>query len=76
MIAEVTDVTEWVDNAVRVTDDVYWNRLYSTLLMVLLVEVWRGSVEHKLALLRETYELFRDEAAAERATLLEITWCC
>jgi hypothetical protein len=72
LIAEVTDVTERLDNALKVTDDVYWNRLYSALLVVLRVEVWRGGVEHKLALLRQTYEMLRDEAAAERATVLEI----
>jgi uncharacterized Rmd1/YagE family protein len=73
LIAEVTDITERVDNALKVTDDVYWNRLYTALLSVLRVDVWRSGVEHKLALLRQTYELLRDEAAAVRATALEVT---
>jgi uncharacterized Rmd1/YagE family protein len=37
------------------------------------VDVWRTGVEHKLALLRQTYELLRDEAEAERGTVLEVT---
>ena len=72
-IAEVTDITERLDNGLKVTDDVYWNRLYSALLSVLRVDVWRSGVEHKLALLRQTYELLRDEAEAERGTVLEVT---
>ncbi len=72
-IAEVTDITERLDNALKVTDDVYWNRLYSAMLAVLRVDVWRNGVEHKLALLRQTYELLRDEAEAERGTVLEVT---
>lgn len=73
LIAEVTEVTERVDNALKVTDDVYWNRLYSALLTVLRVDVWRSGVEHKLALLRETYGLLQDEASADRAMVLELT---
>jgi hypothetical protein len=73
LIADVTEVTERVDNALKVTDDVYWNRLYSALLTVLRVDVWRSGVEHKLALLRETYGLLQDEAGADRAVVLELT---
>ena len=54
LVAEVTEVTEQIDNALKVTDDVYWNRLYSAALGVLRVRVWREGVDHKLALLRET----------------------
>lgn len=73
LVAEVTQVTERVDNALKVTDDVYWNRLYSALLNVLRVDVWRSGVEHKLALLRETYSMLHNEADAERASALEWT---
>jgi len=34
LVAEVTEVTEQIDNALKVTDDVYWNRLYSAALGV------------------------------------------
>ncbi len=71
LVADVTEVTERVDNAFKVTDDVYWNRLYSALLNVLRVHVWRRGVEHRLELLRETYSILHNEADAERAAALE-----
>ncbi|WP_013323215.1 hypothetical protein [Gloeothece verrucosa] len=71
LVAEFTEVTERVDNALKVTDDVYWNRFYSALLNVLRVDVWRSGVEHKLTLLRETYSMLHNEADTERATALE-----
>jgi hypothetical protein len=73
LLAEFTEVTERVDNALKVTDDVYWNRLYSAMLNVLRVDVWRKGVAHKLALLRETYSLLHNSADAERASALEWT---
>lgn len=71
LVAEVTEVSERVDNAFKVTDDVYWNRLYSAMLAVLRVQTWRDGVGHKLALLRETYGMLHDQADAERANALE-----
>ncbi|GFE71096.1 hypothetical protein [Chroococcus sp. FPU101] len=73
LIAEFSEDTERVDNALKVTNDVYWNRFYSSILNVLRVDVWRSGVEHKLKLLRETYEMLHDEADTERATALEWT---
>lgn len=73
LVAEFTEFTERVDNALKVTDDVYWNRLYSKALNVLRVDVWRSGVEHKLTLLRETYSMLHDEADTERASALEWT---
>jgi len=73
LVVDITEVTERVDNAFKVTDDVYWNRLYSAMLSVLRVQLWREGVEHKLALLRETYGMLHDQAEAERANVLEWT---
>lgn len=71
LVAEVTEVTEQIDNALKVTDDVYWNRLYTAALSVLRVRVWREGVDHKLALLRETYAMLHADADSERAAALE-----
>jgi len=71
LIVEFTEVTERVDNALKVTDDVYWNRFYSAILNVLKVDVWRSGVDHKLAILRQTYSMLHNDADAERATALE-----
>ncbi|MBR8829731.1 MAG: hypothetical protein N5P05_001317 [Chroococcopsis gigantea SAG 12.99] len=71
LIAEFTEFSERVDNALKVIDDVYWNRFYTAILNVLRVNVWRAGVEHKLTLLRETYSMLHNEADAERANSLE-----
>lgn len=72
LVFDVTEVTERVDNALKVSDDVYWNRLYESAVHVLRLQVWRQGVEHKLALLRETYEMLHNDAEAERSSALEI----
>jgi hypothetical protein len=73
LVAEVNTVTDGLDNAIKFTDDVYWNRLYSAMLEVLSVRSWRRALDTKLGLLRETYAMLHDQADAERAATLEWT---
>jgi hypothetical protein len=72
LIAEITDTSARVENALKVTEDVYWNRVYSAALTILRVEVWRRSINETLTVLRETASLLHDEAQEAWATLLEL----
>ncbi len=60
-----------VENALKVTEDVYWNRVYAAALTALHVEAWRRGTERTLDALRHSATLFADEAEAARALLLE-----
>lgn len=72
LIADINDTSARVENALKVTEDVYWNRVYSAALAVLRVEVWRASIADTLTILRQTAALLRDEAQAAWTTLLEL----
>jgi hypothetical protein len=72
LIADITDTSARVDNALKVTEDVYWNRVYSAALTTLRVEVWRSGIAEALTVLRQTAALLRDEAQEAWATLLEV----
>jgi hypothetical protein len=72
LVAEVTELTEKVDNALQVTEDVYLARVYAAALEVLRVRPVRIAVDRKLAIIRDTYTALYDEASGARNTLLEI----
>jgi hypothetical protein len=72
LIAEITDTSARVENALKVTEDVYWNRVYAAALATLRVEVWRTSITETLVVLRETAALLHDEAQEGWTTLLEL----
>jgi hypothetical protein len=71
LVAEVTELTERVDNALQVTEDVYLARVYAAALDQFRVAAMTGAVNRKLAIIRETYTALYDEAAGARAELLE-----
>lgn len=71
LVAEVTLITEKVDNALKVTEDVYLARVYSSALELFRVRFWAGSIDRKLSLIRDTYTALYDESMATRAEWLE-----
>lgn len=71
-VADVTETVERVENALKVTNDVYLARIYAAALHLFREQAWRRGIERKLGILRETYAMLNTEAQAARAELLEV----
>ena len=71
LVAEVTELTEKVDNALQVTEDVYLARVYAAALDLFRVKAVSAAVDRKLSIIRDTYAALYDEAASSRAGLME-----
>jgi hypothetical protein len=72
-VADVTETVERVENALKVTNDVYLARIYAAALELFRTQAWRVGIQRKLDNLRETYAMLNGEAQAARAELLELT---
>ena len=72
LVAEVSELTERVDNALQVTEDVYLARVYAAAIGLFRVQTVSAAVDRKLAIIRETYTALHSEAAGARAEVLEI----
>jgi hypothetical protein len=70
-VADVTETVERAENALKVTDDVYFARVYAAALDLFRATAWRRGIERKLTIFRETYEMLNAEAQTYRAELLE-----
>jgi hypothetical protein len=71
LVAEVTEITERIDNALKVTEDVYLARVYGAAIELFRVRSWAAAVDRKLDIIRQTYTALHDEAQGARAELLE-----
>lgn len=71
-VAESTELVERVENALKVTDDVYLARVYQTALELFRGRTWRTGIDRKLGILRDTYSMLNDEAQAARSETLEL----
>ena len=72
LVAEVTELTEKVDNALQVTEDVYLARVYAAALDLFRVPRLSAAVDRKLSIIRDTYTALHEEAAGTRSEVLEI----
>ncbi|MDZ7629882.1 MAG: hypothetical protein U5K74_00640 [Gemmatimonadaceae bacterium] len=71
-VADSTELVERVENALKVTDDVYLARIYASALELFRGRTWRAGIDRKLAIIRETYSMLNDEQQAARSEALEI----
>ena len=71
-VADVTEIIERSENALKVTDDVYLARVYGAALELFRATSWRRGIERKLEIVRSTYAMLNGEAQIARAELLEL----
>ncbi len=71
LVAEVTELTEKVENALQVTEDVYLARIYAAALDLYRVPTVSRAVNRKLAIIRDTYTSLYDEASSRSSQMME-----
>jgi hypothetical protein len=69
--AEISEVIEKVDNLIKVTEDVYYARVYATALKVLRSQQWSASVSRKIEVIQENYSMLSDEVRIQHSNFLE-----
>lgn len=70
-IADITEVTEKVDNLIKITEDVYYARVYQTTLRVLRIDQWREGVARKLQATQQNYSMLSNELNVQHSNVLE-----
>lgn len=71
-ITELTEITERVNNSLKVTEDVYYARIYRTFMALLRSRDLEVGIREKLQIVMDTYKMLHDEIASKRAYLLEL----
>lgn len=69
--AELSEVTERVNNLIKVTEDVYYARVYASALKMLRSSQWSDSVNHKIEVIRENYSMLSEEVRIQHSNYLE-----
>lgn len=69
--AEFSEIIEKIDNLIKVTEDVYYARVYATVLKVIRSGQWSESVSRKIEVIRENYSMLSDEVRIQHSNFLE-----
>jgi len=67
----VSEIIEKVNNLIKVTEDIYYARVYETALKVQRSHQWSESVSRKIDVIRENYSMLSDEVRIQHSNFLE-----
>jgi hypothetical protein len=68
---DVSEIIEKVNNLIKVTDDVYYARVYAIALQVLRSQPWTESLNRRIGIIRENYRMLSDEVDVQHSNFLE-----
>jgi hypothetical protein len=69
--AEISEISEKINNLIKVTEDVYYARVYAAALKVLRSTLWSESVSRKIDVIQENYSMLSDEVRIQHSNFLE-----
>lgn len=71
LVVDITEITERIHNSIKVTEDVYYARIYSTALNIFRTRVWMESIQRKVSVIQQNYSMLSDEIITMRSMWLE-----
>jgi hypothetical protein len=72
LIADITEITERIDNSLKVTEDVFYARIYGTALSILRTRSWEESIDRKISIIKETYTMLSNRTVNQREEVMEL----
>jgi hypothetical protein len=72
-VTELTDITEKIDSSLKVTEDVYYAKIYMSAIRLFRVKEWEAGIRRKLDIASTVYDMLYREIATKRTELLEAT---
>ncbi len=70
--ADISEITDKVDNLIKITEDVYYARVYAMALGVLRISQWRASVNRRIEVIHRNYTMLSDEVNIHHSHFLEV----
>jgi len=72
VVLEVTEITDRIQNLLKVTEDVFYARVYGAALGVFRTGMWMNSIRQKIEVVERNYSMMSDEIVSYQSTLLEL----
>ncbi|HBV99074.1 MAG: hypothetical protein JL50_18505 [Peptococcaceae bacterium BICA1-7] len=73
LVIDISEITERIHNSLKLTEDVFYARVYGTALKILRTHAWEESIERKINTIQNNYTLLSNEVATQQSNILEVT---
>lgn len=71
-VIDITEITEKIQKQLKVTEDVFYARVYGGALSIFRTKEWTDSIQSKVKIIQGNYEMLSDELVNYRALLVEL----
>ncbi len=72
LVIDISEITERIHNSLKLTEDVFYARVYSAALGIFRTRAWAESIERKITIIQQNYTLLSNEVATQQSTILEL----
>jgi valyl-tRNA synthetase len=73
IMADISNIMGNINNALQVTEDIFYARIYTRYLELLKATVWKDNIDYKLNTIQRTYTLMNEEVESYRLERMSLT---
>lgn len=73
LIADITEIIDRIENSLKVTEDIFYARLYGAALSLFRTRTWAESIDRKISIISQSYSMLSSRIINQRSELLELT---
>ena len=72
LVIDINEITERIQNSLKVTEDVFYARVYSTALSIFRTKTWLESIRQKSSVIMQSYSMLSNRLVNQQSMLLEL----
>lgn len=72
LVVEINEIMERIQNSLKVTEDVFYARVYGAALSVFRTRAWVESIQRKLSVVTQNYSMLSNRLVNQQSIVLEI----
>ncbi|HHW43800.1 MAG TPA: hypothetical protein GXX25_08330 [Desulfotomaculum sp.] len=72
LVVDINEIMERIQNSLKITEDVFYARVYGAALAVFRTRAWVESIQRKLSVVMQNYTMLSNRLVNQQSTLLEL----
>ncbi|MEW6273788.1 MAG: hypothetical protein AB1556_01530 [Bacillota bacterium] len=72
LVVEINEITEKIQNSLKVTEDVFYARIYGAALAIFRTRAWMESIQQKSSVIMQNYSFLSNRLVNQQSMLLEL----
>ncbi len=72
LVVDISEITERIHNSLKVTEDIFYARVYGAALSIFRTKEWMDNIQGKITVVQRSYSMLSEEIVTRRSMWLEV----